>query len=322
MAAQRRCSSSLLEPHHSRCARLAPRLGSRLAFGATVCHHARRSGGVRSESVERRVHHRRGADGRSRRTAELAAVISARRPSRRPWPMPASSRARSARLYVGNMMSGILAQQQQLGGLDRRLHRPHGHRSGDDRSRVCFGWRRGPHRLPGRRRRHSRRRRRLRRRAHDPRRSRCRHPRARDGRRLGARRRLRRVVLVAEREADARVHGTSTASRAERFAPFAITAHQNALTNPNALLHKAARPRNVLRVAHRHGPDPIVRRLPDLQRRERGHPRRTARGREHLPSRRPRVRIAGSALATAPLALARRPDPLDLTAVKLDTSQR
>ena len=26
---------------------------------------------------------------------------------------------------------------------------------------------------------------------------------------------------------------------AERFAPFAITAHQNALTNPNALLHKA-----------------------------------------------------------------------------------
>jgi acetyl-CoA C-acetyltransferase len=35
----------------------------------------------------------------------------------------------------------------------------------------------------------------------------------------------------------------------------------------------------------------------------------------------PRVRIAGSALATAPLALARRQDPLDLTAIGVSTRQ-
>jgi acetyl-CoA C-acetyltransferase len=41
---------------------------------------------------------------------------------------------------------------------------------------------------------------------------------------------------------------------------------------------------------------------------------------ESLPSK-PRVRIAGSAVATAPLALARRPDPLELTAVTSSTQQ-
>ncbi|HEY3517030.1 MAG TPA: thiolase domain-containing protein, partial [Gammaproteobacteria bacterium] len=41
---------------------------------------------------------------------------------------------------------------------------------------------------------------------------------------------------------------------------------------------------------------------------------------EGLPGR-SRVRIAGSAVATAPLALARRPDPLDLTAVTSSTQQ-
>ena len=66
---------------------------------------------------------------------------------------------------------------------------------------------------------------------------------------------------------------------AERFAPFAITAHRNALTNPNALLHKAARSRDLSSVARRHGSDSPVRRFAGLQRRERRHPRRAARGR-------------------------------------------
>ena len=87
----------------------------------------------------------------------------------------------------------------------------------------------------------------------------------------------------------------------------------DALTNPNALLHKAARSRDPPRVAHRHGSDSLVRCFAGLQRR-----RAVILAAPHvaaaLPSR-IRVRIAGSALATAPLALARRPDPLDLTAV-------
>jgi acetyl-CoA C-acetyltransferase len=106
---------------------------------------------------------------------------------------------------------------------------------------------------------------------------------------------------------------------AERFAPFAITAHQNALTNPNALLHKRLDLETYLQ--SRVVADPI--RLFDVS--------PVCNGASAVILAAPhiaaalqgaaRVRIAGSALATAPLALARRPDPLDLTAVTSSTQR-
>ena len=110
-------------------------------------------------------------------------------------------------------------------------------------------------------------------------------------------------------------HGVAS----ERFAPFAITAHQNALTNPNALLRKPLDLPTYLQ--SRVITDPI--RLFDVSPVCNGAsavilaaPRVAA----ALPER-SRVRIAGSGAATAPLALARRPDPLDLTAVTSSTQQ-
>jgi acetyl-CoA C-acetyltransferase len=106
---------------------------------------------------------------------------------------------------------------------------------------------------------------------------------------------------------------------AERFAPFAITAHRNALTNPNALLHKALDLETYLE--SRIVTDPI--RLFDVS--------PVCNGASAVILAAPsvaaemsngaRVRIAGSALATAPLALKRRSDPLDLTAVTSSTHQ-
>jgi len=105
----------------------------------------------------------------------------------------------------------------------------------------------------------------------------------------------------------------------ERFAPFAITAHRNALTNEKALLHKPLDLDTYL--ASRIVTDPI--RLFDVS--------PICNGAAALVLVAPhvaaesaataRVRIAGSALATAPLALARRTDPLDLTAVGSSTRQ-
>ena len=106
---------------------------------------------------------------------------------------------------------------------------------------------------------------------------------------------------------------------AERFAPFAIAAHKNALTNPNALLHK---PLDVETYrASRIVTDPI--RLFDVSPVCNGAAAIILAA-PHVAAALPRgsaVRIAGSALATAPLALARRPDPLDLTSVTRSTHQ-
>jgi acetyl-CoA C-acetyltransferase len=106
---------------------------------------------------------------------------------------------------------------------------------------------------------------------------------------------------------------------AERFAPFAITAHRNALTNPNALLHKPLDLPTYLEsrvITH-----PI--RLFDVSPVCNGASAVILAARHVAESlqRRIRVRIAGSAAATAPLALARRPDPLDLTAVTSSTQK-
>jgi acetyl-CoA C-acetyltransferase len=106
---------------------------------------------------------------------------------------------------------------------------------------------------------------------------------------------------------------------ATQFASFAITAHRNAMTNPNALLHKPLDTDGYL--ASRLVADPI--RLFDVSPICNGSaalvlvaPHLAA----ELPHER-RVRIAGSALATAPLALARRSDILQLSAVTQSTHQ-
>jgi acetyl-CoA C-acetyltransferase len=106
---------------------------------------------------------------------------------------------------------------------------------------------------------------------------------------------------------------------AERFAPFAITAHRNALTNPNALLHKRLDLETY--VQSRVITDPI--RLFDVSPVCNGASA-VILAAPHIAAALPRqrrVRIAGSALATAPLALARRADLLDLTAVTSSTQQ-
>jgi acetyl-CoA C-acetyltransferase len=106
---------------------------------------------------------------------------------------------------------------------------------------------------------------------------------------------------------------------AERFAPFAINAHRNALTNAHALLHKALD--GATYAASRLVADPI--RLFDVS--------PICNGSAALVLVAPhvakelgldaRIRIAGSALATAPLAISRRADPLELTAVTLSTQK-
>jgi acetyl-CoA C-acetyltransferase len=106
---------------------------------------------------------------------------------------------------------------------------------------------------------------------------------------------------------------------AERFAPFAITAHQNALTNPNALLHKALDLDTYL--SSRIVADPI--RLFDVSPVCNGASA-VILAAPHVAAglaQRNKVRIAGSALATAPLALERRANPLELTAVTSSTRQ-
>jgi acetyl-CoA C-acetyltransferase len=105
---------------------------------------------------------------------------------------------------------------------------------------------------------------------------------------------------------------------AERFAPFAVTAHRNALTNPRALLHKPLDLETYL--ASRVVAEPI--RLFDVSPICNGAAA-VILAAPHVATaaHRGRVRIAGSAIATAPLALARRADVLDLTAVTRSTRQ-
>ena len=106
---------------------------------------------------------------------------------------------------------------------------------------------------------------------------------------------------------------------AERFAPFAITAHRNALTNPNALLKKPLDLSTYLE--SRIVSDPI--RLFDVSPVCNGasavilaapHIATALRGGS-------RGRISGSAVGAVAGPAARRPDPLDLTAVTSSTQQ-
>lgn len=110
--------------------------------------------------------------------------------------------------------------------------------------------------------------------------------------------------------------------RPEEFAPFSITAHQNALTNPNALFHKRIDVAAYL--DSRLVADPV--RLFDASPICNGAAAIVLASREMAAkaagaAHRPRVRIAGSAAATASLALARRDELLPMRAVEHSTAR-
>jgi acetyl-CoA C-acetyltransferase len=104
---------------------------------------------------------------------------------------------------------------------------------------------------------------------------------------------------------------------AEQFAPFAIAAHRHALTNEHALFRKAID--RAMYATSRLVSDPI--RLFDVSPICNGAAAVVLTAREAGRTRtlEPRIRVAGSALATASLALARRADPLWLDAVTRST---
>jgi acetyl-CoA C-acetyltransferase len=107
--------------------------------------------------------------------------------------------------------------------------------------------------------------------------------------------------------------------RAEDFAPFAVTAHRNAVTNPNALLRKEIDVEGYL--ASRVVSDPI--RLFDASPICDGSAALVLASAEAAAARpnAARVGVAASAVATAPLALSRRSDPLKLEAVEASTER-
>jgi acetyl-CoA C-acetyltransferase len=108
-------------------------------------------------------------------------------------------------------------------------------------------------------------------------------------------------------------------TRPEDFAPFSINAHRNALTNPNAVFHKPVDLEGYLR--SRIVIDPI--RVFDASPVCNGSAALVLAASDVAKTlggpRAPRVTIAGSAAATAPLALERREDILALTAVTAST---
>ncbi len=239
---------------------------------------------------------------RSRRTTLIAAAISAPRPSRQPSRMLGVDPERIGALYVGNMLSGILAQPAAARRTHRRLLGARRHRGRDHRSRVRFRRRRDSPRLPSRRGRHSRRRGRVRRRAHDARRARLGDPRARHGGGLGARRRLRRIVPVVERDVDAGLHATTRRRR-----PSASHRSRSRRTATRSRIRmRCCTSRSTSTPTSPRGSSPI-RYACSTSRRSATARRRSCSRRRTSPrsAAAARVRIAGSALATAPLALSR-----------------
>ena len=108
-------------------------------------------------------------------------------------------------------------------------------------------------------------------------------------------------------------------ARAEDFAPFAVTAHRNAVTNPNALLRKEIDVDGYL--ASRVVAPPV--RLFDASPICDGSAALVLASAAAAASLggTSRVRVMASAAATAPLALSRRTDPLVLEAVAASTSR-
>jgi acetyl-CoA C-acetyltransferase len=110
-------------------------------------------------------------------------------------------------------------------------------------------------------------------------------------------------------------------SRPEDFAPFAINAHRNAMTNPNAALHKAVDLDDYL--ASRIVVDPV--RLYDVSPVCNGSAAIVLASADVAANLAAaagaRVRIAASSAATAPVALSRRADALRLDAVATSTRE-
>jgi acetyl-CoA C-acetyltransferase len=117
-----------------------------------------------------------------------------------------------------------------------------------------------------------------------------------------------------------RLYAQTYDTHADAFAPFAITAHENALTNPNALFHKeiglenyrdsrfVVEPLRLFDVSPIcNGSAAIVLANADVAR--------------ALRAGRPAVRVRASAAATTALALAQRSDPLKLEAVTTSTEK-
>jgi acetyl-CoA C-acetyltransferase len=105
---------------------------------------------------------------------------------------------------------------------------------------------------------------------------------------------------------------------AEDFAPFAMTAHANALNNPNAVFHREISLDDYL--GSRMIVDPV--RLYDVSPTCNGAAAiviATGDLADRLTTNQPRIRIAASSAATSPVALERRSDPLALDAVSRST---
>jgi acetyl-CoA C-acetyltransferase len=108
--------------------------------------------------------------------------------------------------------------------------------------------------------------------------------------------------------------------QADALAGFAITAHENATTNPNALFHKRITPEDYCasRIVH----EPL--RLYDVSPICDGAAAVVLGDRDvvaQVCGNGPRIRVAASSAATMPLALENRADPLDLAAVRHSTEQ-
>jgi acetyl-CoA C-acetyltransferase len=221
-------------------------------------------------------------------------------------------------LYVGNMMSGLLANQQQLGGLVADYAGLHGIEaltveaacaSGGAAARVGYlAVAGGAHDIVvvcG-----------LERMSHVDRDT-----------------VTRALATAADQELEGadgesflslnaqlmRCYMSHYGARAEDFAPFAVTAHRNAVTNPNALLRKEIDVDGYL--ASRVVAPPV--RLFDASPICDGSAALVLASAEAAASLggAERVRILASAAATAPLALSRRADPLVLEAVAASTER-
>ncbi|MGD8325216.1 MAG: thiolase domain-containing protein, partial [Gammaproteobacteria bacterium] len=102
---------------------------------------------------------------------------------------------------------------------------------------------------------------------------------------------------------------------ADRLSGFSITAHHNAMTNPYALFHKRLTPEDYC--ASRIVVDPL--RLYDISPVCDGAAAvvlANADVARQITRQSAGIRVAASSVATMPLALTKRPDPLDLTAVR------
>ena len=222
-------------------------------------------------------------------------------------------------LYVGNMMSGMLGNQQPARRADRRLRRPRGIEAIAIEAACASGGAAARDRLSRSRGRSARDRRRLRRRADDACRPRHRHARSRDRRGPGARRWRRGIVPVAQRAAHARLHDEVRGARRKTSRRL----RSPPITTPSRTRTRCCARRSTSRAIWRRASC----RIPCAC----STPRRSATARPLSCSLRPRRQrrsadrracaSPASAAATAPLALARRRDPLKLDAVEASTNR-